>query len=422
MANKKNIKEIKITIEGDEWVKALDKAFDKKNKEVTIAGFRKGKAPRNVYEKKYGKESLFFDASDFVIQDAYMKALTQLGDESVPVAQPKVDITNISDEKIEFKFTFITKPDVNVKKYKGLKVTKEKVSVTKEDIDHEISHILERYSDLVVKENGSVEKGNVAIIDFEGFKDGEKFEGGKGENYELEIGSNTFIPGFEDQLIGMKTSEEKDINVTFPEDYPAEELKGKEVVFKVKVNEIKEKTKRELDKELFEDLGMEGVNSKETLEEEIKKNIEAQKEMDAENKYVDKLLEEVGKNTEVDIPEEMVEEEVDRLIHRFEEQIKMQGISLELYYQFTKTTEKDLRNQLEKEAYSHVLYRLMLEEISKLEKLEVTDEEASAEASKLAEKYNMKEEEFLKAFGGIEMVKYDLEMRKVIDYLKENNK
>lgn len=422
MANKKNIKEIKITIEGDEWVKALDKAFDKKNKEVTIAGFRKGKAPRNVYEKKYGKESLFFDASDFVIQDAYMKALTQLGDESVPVAQPKVDITNISDEKIEFKFTFITKPDVNVKKYKGLKVTKEKVSVTKEEIDHEISHILERYSDLVVKENGSVERGNVAIIDFEGFKDGEKFEGGKGENYELEIGSNTFIPGFEDQLIGMKTSEEKDINVTFPEDYPAEELKGKEVVFKVKVNEIKEKTKRELDKELFEDLGMEGVNSKETLEEEIKKNIEAQKEMDAENKYVDKLLEEVGKNTEVDIPEEMVEEEVDRLIHRFEEQIKMQGISLELYYQFTKTTEKDLRNQLEKEAYSHVLYRLMLEEISKLEKLEVTDEEASAEASKLAEKYNMKEEEFLKAFGGIEMVKYDLEMRKVIDYLKENNK
>ena len=422
MANIKNIKEIKITIEGDEWVKALDKAFDKKNKEVTIAGFRKGKAPRNVYEKKYGKESLFFDASDFVIQDAYMKALTQLGDESVPVAQPKVDITNISDEKIEFKFTFITKPDVNVKKYKGLKVTKEKVSVTKEEIDHEISHILERYSDLVVKENGSVERGNVAIIDFEGFKDGEKFEGGKGENYELEIGSNTFIPGFEDQLIGMKTSEEKDINVTFPEDYPAEELKGKEVVFKVKVNEIKEKTKRELDKELFEDLGMEGVNSKETLEEEIKKNIEAQKEMDAENKYVDKLLEEVGKNTEVDIPEEMVEEEVDRLIHRFEEQIKMQGISLELYYQFTKTTEKDLRNQLEKEAYSHVLYRLMLEEISKLEKLEVTDEEASAEASKLAEKYNMKEEEFLKAFGGIEMVKYDLEMRKVIDYLKENNK
>ena len=422
MANKKNIKEIKITIEGDEWVKALDKAFDKKNKEVTISGFRKGKAPRNVYEKKYGKESLFFDASDFVIQDAYMKALAQLGDESVPVAQPKVDITNISDEKIEFKFTFITKPDVNVKKYKGLKVTKEKVSVTKEEIDHEISHILERYSDLVVKENGSVEKGNVAIIDFEGFKDGEKFEGGKGENYELEIGSNTFIPGFEDQLIGMKTSEEKDINVTFPEDYPAEELKGKEVVFKVKVNEIKEKTKRELDKELFEDLGMEGVNSKETLEEEIKKNIEAQKEMDAENKYVDKLLEEVGKNTEVDIPEEMVEEEVDRLIHRFEEQIKMQGISLELYYQFTKTTEKNLRNQLEKEAYSHVLYRLMLEEISKLEKLEVSDEEASTEAVKLAEKYNMKEEEFLKAFGGIEMVKYDLEMRKVIDYLKENNK
>lgn len=419
MAKKENKNEIKIKIEGESWQKALDKAFQKKNKAVTIPGFRKGKAPKDIFVKKYGIESLYIDASDYVIEEAYTKAL----DESklIPVVQPKVDITNIDESGIEFNFTIITKPEVNIKKYKGLKITKDKVEVTKEEIEHEISHILERYTDLVTKE-GKVENGDVAIIDFEGFKDGVAFDGGKGENYELEIGSGTFIPGFEEQLIGMSAGEEKEINVTFPEEYPQPDLKGQPVVFKVKVNEVKEKVKRELDDELFEDLAMEGVNSKETLEKEIKANIEANKEMDAENKYIDTLLEEVGKNVEVDIPEEMVDEEVDRLMHRYEEQLKMQGISLDLYYQFTRTTEKDLKAQLEKEAYNHVLYRLMLEELATLEHIEVTDEEANKEAETLAEKYQMKKDEFLTAFGGIEMIKYDLQMRKVIDLLKEANK
>lgn len=419
MAKKENKNEIKIKIEGESWQKALDKAFQKKNKDVTIPGFRKGKAPKDIFVKKYGIESLYIDASDYVIEEAYTKAL----DESklIPVVQPKVDITNIDESGIEFNFTIITKPEVNIKKYKGLKITKDKVEVTKEEIEHEISHILERYTDLVTKE-GKVENGDVAIIDFEGFKDGVAFDGGKGENYELEIGSGTFIPGFEEQLIGMAAGEEKEINVTFPEEYPQPDLKGQPVVFKVKVNEVKEKVKRELDDELFEDLAMEGVNSKETLEKEIKANIEANKEMDAENKYIDTLLEEVGKNVEVDIPEEMVDEEVDRLMHRYEEQLKMQGISLDLYYQFTRTTEKDLKAQLEKEAYNHVLYRLMLEELATLEHIEVTDEEANKEAETLAEKYQMKKDEFLTAFGGIEMIKYDLQMRKVIDLLKEANK
>ena len=419
MAKKNNKNEIKVKIEGENWSNALDKVFKKKNKDVTIPGFRKGKAPKDIFLKKYGIESLFLDACDEVIGDAYKKALED--SKLVPVARPKVDIKNVDSTGVEFSFTIVTKPEVNIKKYKGLKVTKEKVSVTKEEIEHEISHILERYTDLVTKE-GTVENGDVAIIDFEGFKDGVAFDGGKGENYELEIGSNTFIPGFEEQLIGMKANEEKEIKVTFPNEYPQEDLKGKEVTFKVKVNEVKEKQKRELDADLFEDLAMEGVNSKETLEEEIKKNIEAQKEMDAENKYIDSLLETVGKNVEVDIPEEMVEEEVDRLMHRYEEQLKMQGISLDLYYQFTRTTEKDLRNQLEKEAYNNVLYRLMLEEIAKLEKIEVSDEETDKRASELAEKYKMKKDEFVEAFGGIEFIKYDLEMNKVIDLLKEENK
>ena len=340
----------------------------------------------------------------------------------VPVVQPSVDLKGIDENGVEFVFTIVTKPEVNVKKYKGLNIKPEKVEVTDEEINHELGHLLERYTELVNKEDGTVESGDVAVIDFEGFKDGVAFDGGKGENYSLEIGSNTFIPGFEDQIIGMKSGEEKDLDITFPEDYGAKDLAGAKVVFKVKVNEIKTKEKRELDEEFFEDLGMEGVNSEETLKEEIKKSIEAQKEAEAENNYIDKILEEVSKNVEVDIPEPMVDEEVNRLLKRFEEQMKMQGISLDLYYQFTNSNEEALKSQMEKEAYSNVLYRLMLEEIMNLEKIEVSSEEAEKEAEELAKKYQMEKDEFLAKFGGIEMIQYDLEMRKAIELLKELNK
>jgi len=425
MAKKKeetnsNVHEIVVKIDGSEWKEALDAAFESKRKEVTVSGFRKGKVPRDVYEKNFGKESLYTTAIDSVMQIAYMKALDD--SKLVPVVQPKVDITAIDDEHIEFTFIFVTKPEVKVKKYKGLKVTKEKVKVTKEEVEAELKKLLEQYGEVKVKEKGKLEKGNIAVIDFEGFDDGVPFEGGKAENYELEIGSNTFIPGFEDQLIGMKSHDEKDIKVTFPEEYPAENLKGKEVVFKVKLHEIKEKVERDFDEELFEDLGMEGVNSKETLEAEIKANIEAQKETDAENNYVDALLEAVSENTEVEIPDEMIDEETDRLLGRYEEQLKMQGITLDLYYQITNTKEEDLRDQIAKESAKNVKYRLMLEEIMEKEKIEVSDADAEAEAEELANKYGMKKDEFLTSFGGLEMIKYDLEIRKVVDLLKEENK
>ena len=216
--------------------------------------------------------------------------------------------------------------------------------------------------------------------------------------------------------------EEKDLDLEFPKDYGVKDLAGAKVVFKVKVNEIKQKQTRELDEEFFEDVGMEGIDTEDKLKEEIKNSIKAQKEMDAENRYIDKILEEVSKNVEVDIPEGMVSEEVNRLMSRFEEQMKMQGISLDLYYQFTNSSEKDLRNQMEKEAYANVLYRLMLEEISILEKVQVTEKEALEEAEELAKKYQMEKDEFLEKFGGIEMVQYDLEMRKTIELLKEFNK
>ena len=415
----KNKHEVTVKIDGDAWKNAIDKVFAKKQKTVKVDGFRQGKVPRNIYEKKFGKESLYLDAADAVLQDAYAKAMDD--SKLVPVVQPEVTLKNIGEEGVEFTFKIITKPEVKVNKYKGLNIKQEEVEVTDEEINHELSHLLERYTELVTKD-GEVKNGDVAIIDFEGFKDGEAFDGGKGENYSLEIGSNTFIPGFEEQVIGMKAGDEKDLNVTFPEDYGAKDLAGAPVVFKVKVNEVKEKKTRELDEDFFEDLGMEGIDSEDKLKAEIKESIKAQKEMDAENKYVDSLLEGVSKNVEVDIPEEMVNEEVDRLMGRFAEQMKMQGISLDLYYQFTGSNEEQLRSQMEKEAFNNVLYRLMIEEIQQIEKIVVSDEDAEKEAEELAKKYQMDKEDFLNQFGGLEMVKYDLEVRKVIELLKELNK
>ena len=414
----KNKHEVVIKIEGETWEKAIDKAFREKQKDAKVDGFRKGKVPRNIYEKHFGKESLFIPAADYVLQEAYMKAMEE--SKLVPVVQPDVDLKSLDENGVEFIFKIVTKPELKIKKYKGLNVKPEKVKVTKEEIEHEISHLLEHYAEVVVKD-GKVEKGDIAVIDFEGKKDGVAFDGGKGENYSLEIGSNSFIPGFEDAVIGMKSGEEKDINLTFPEDYGVKDLAGQPVVFTVKVNEVKVKKNRELDEDFFEDLGMENVNSKETLEKEIKSSIKAQKELQAENAHVDKLLEKIGEQVEVDIPEEMVNEEVNHLMKRFEEQLRMQGISL-VYYQFTASDEAALRSQLEKEAYSNVLYRLMLEEIMNLEKIEVTVEEAEKEAEELAKKYQMAKDELLAQLGGLDMVKYDLQMRKTIDLLKEENK
>lgn len=414
-------KEFTIEVKGKEWEEALDKAFQKAVKNVKIDGFRKGKAPKDIFLKKYGKESLYLDAADMVLPDAYSKMLEEHKDEEL-VAQPDITLKSIDDKKVVFNFILTTRPEVKLGKYKGLKVKKEKVEVSPEEIEHELGHLLEKYTEVVTKEEGEVENGDIAVIDFEGFKDGVAFDGGKGENYSLEIGSGTFIPGFEEQLVGMKTGEEKDIQVTFPEDYMAEDLKGKEVTFKVKVNEIKQKQKRELDKDFFEDLGMEGVDTKEKLEKEIKEKIAAQKEVEAENNHIDRLLEEIGKNVEVDIPEEMVEEEIDHMMEQFEERLQMQGISLDMYLKFTQSDEKALRDQMEKDAYQRVLYRLMLEEIVKLEHIEVTDEEVEKELDEMAEKYQMEKDELVKMFHDKAMIKYELEMRKTIEMLKEENK
>ena len=416
----KSMMEVKVTFTTEEWKKAQEKALDKLAKNVKMDGFRKGHVPKQMIKARLGKGAILEEATDMILQQNYSSIL--LDNDIHPVGQPEVKIDEISEEVLKLTVTAPVAPEVKLGQYKGLEVKKTQVKVTKKEIEAELKNYQNQFAELVIKEEGQVENGDTAVIDFEGFKDGVAFEGGKGENYSLEIGSHTFIPGFEEQVIGMKSGEEKDIEVTFPEDYGAKDLAGAKATFKVKVHEIKVKEKRELDEDFFEDLGMDGVNSEETLKEEIKKSISAQKEMEAENKYIDTILEEVSKNVEVDIPKEMVDEEVTRLMGRFEQQMRMQGISLDLYYQFTRSTEADLRNQLEKEAYSNVLYRLMLEEIMNLEKIEVSVEEAEKEASELAKKYEMEKDEFLKQFGGIDMVQYDLEMRKTIELLKEANK
>ena len=411
----KNIHEIKIEINGDEWKRKLDETFNKVIKTVKIDGFRQGKAPRNVYEKKYGKNALVVEAVDGSMQDAYKKALDKLKD--VPVVQPTVAIEKADESGVTYVFTFTTKPEVKIKKYTGLNVKKETVKVTKKDVDTEIEKMRKEYADLQVKD-GKAEVGDTVIIDFEGFDGDKAFEGGKAENYSLELGSNSFIPGFEEALVGVKAGDKKDVNVTFPEDYHASELKGKPVVFKVTVHEVKTKVYPELNEEFFLDLGLNDVKTKEDLEKTIKKTMTEQKEYEAENKYIDDLFEELLKQTTIEVPHELVHEEIDRMIEQYEERLKMQGITLEQFYKFTNSNEEQLKNQMHEEAEKRVKLRFAIDEIIALEKIEVTEEEALKDAEEKSKKHAMDKDEYVKAFGGIEMLKYDVKVQKVLDILK----
>ncbi len=411
-----NIHEIKIEIKGDEWKKQIDNAFNKANKNAKIDGFRPGKAPRDIYEKKYGKQGLIVDAVDSYMNEAYKKALEKLKD--TPIITPQVSLEKADEESVIYNFIFTTKPEVKIKKYTNLNVKKENVKITAKDVDSEIEKMRNEYADLSVKD-GKIENGNTAIIDFEGFDNGKPFKGGKGENYPLEIGSHSFIPGFEESLIGLKAGDEKDINVTFPNDYQAEELRGKPVVFKVKVHEVKEKVYPELNEDFFLDLGLEDVKTKEDLKKTVKEQMTNQKEYEAENKYIDSLFEALLKETEVEIPHELVHEEIDEMLKQYEERLKMQGITLDQYYKFTNSKEEDLKNQMHGEAEKRIKLRFAIDEIIKKENLKATDKEALNEALEKAKKHNMDKDEYIKAFGGIEMLKYDVLVSKVIEILKK---
>lgn len=414
--NSDNTKVITKKIEGKEWEEAKEAAFKKANKKAKIDGFRPGKAPKDVFLKKYGEESLFYDAADECIEKAYEQMLKENDKEEI-VARPEVGVESMDKNGVTFTFTLTLKPTVKLGKYKGLKAKKEKVEVTKEEIEKTIEEMRNRYTENVNKD-GEVADGDLVILDFKGMKDGVAFEGGTAENYSLKIGSNTFIPGFEEQMIGMKKEEVKDIQITFPEDYHQKDLAGSPVVFTVTVHEIKEASIPELNADFFADLALEGVDSIETLEKVVTENIEVQKEKDADNKYLDDLLDEAAKTVEVNVPHVMIHEEQDRMIGQYEQNLQMQGLTLEQFYQFTNSSEQALKDQMHEEAEKRVTFRLMLEEIAKAEKIEVSDEEAKEEAKKMAAKYDMEEEEFLKAFGGLDMIKYDRKMREAMEVLK----
>ena len=414
----KNVKEIEIKVEGKEWKEALDKAFKETNKKAKIDGFRPGHAPKEVFIKKYGEQALYMDAAEAVVDGAYEKMLKENEkDLEDLVARPDVQVKEINGEGVTFNFVLSLRQELKLGNYKKINVKREKAKVTAEEIEDTIENIRHRYAEDVLKD-GEIKDGDVAVIDFEGFVDGVAFEGGKGENYSLKIGSGTFIPGFEEQLIGLKSGDEKDVEVTFPEDYHAEDLKGKKATFKVKVHEVKEVKVPELDKDFFEDLGMEGVDTKEKLEAKISESILTNKESELENKYIDELLEAAAKDTEVDIPEVMIDDELERMIREYDSHLRSQGITLEQFYKFTNSDEEALKSQMRPEAARRVKHRLMLEEIAKQEKIEISDEEANKEAERLAENYQIKKEEFLQMFGGLDLVKYDLKMRKAIDVLK----
>lgn len=412
----KNVHEIEIKIEGKDWENCLDKAFKKRNKEVKIDGFRKGTAPKEVYLKKFGKESLYMDAIDSAVEDAYKKALED--SKLTPVIEPKLDVKTVDEKSATFQFTIITKPEVKLGEYKNLKIKKEKAKVTKEEIEKEIENLRMKFAEITVKdEKAKVEDKDTAVINFKGFVDGQELEGGSGENFPLEIGSNTFIPGFETGLIGLKKGDKKTLNLQFPEGY-AKDLGGKDVTFEVEVMDIKTRVLPEIDADFFADLGYDKVTNQEELEKEVKKVIEEQKNNELEDKYLDECLDKAAENMTIELNKEIIDDEIHRMIHQFESQLKMQGMNLEQYTKFTGIDHEAMHKQMEPEAIKRVKYRYLLEEIAEVEKIDFKDEEVEKKATEMAENYGITKEELIEAYGSLDVVKYDMKMREAMEIIR----
>lgn len=412
----KNEHVVTITIKDKEWTDILDATFKKKNNEVSIQGFRKGHAPKDVYLKHFGIESLYMDSVDAALQTAYSRALEE--NKLVPVCEPRVDVKGIDDKHVDIEFKIITKPEVKLSSYKNLGVKKETPKVTKEEIKEELDHMRSHLAEIVVKESGIVEKGDTAVIDFDGFVDGVPFDGGKGNDYPLEIGSNTFIPGFEDELVGVKVGETKDVKVTFPKDY-VENLKGKDAVFKVTVKEIKTRVLPEVNEEFFKDLGYDDVKTQAELEKKIEEHLLSHKKEDAENKYIDELMNAGIEKMTVEINPEIIEDELHRMMHDLSERMKMQGITLDQYFAFTGMTHEQFEENARPEAIKRIKSRYLLDEIIEKEKLTATDAEVKAHAEEQAKKYETTADEIIEMYGGLEVVKYDLLVHKAIEVLEK---
>jgi len=412
-----------VEVEADKFTAALDKAFKKVVGKVSVPGFRKGKVPRAIFEKRFGVESLYQDAVDILLPEAYSEAVQQAG--ITPVDTPEINIEQIEKgQAFKFTATVDVKPEVELGEYKGIEVEDQAVFVSEEDVNAELTKMQERHAELVVLEEGeAAQEGDTAIIDFEGFKDGVAFPGGKGENHSLVLGSGSFIPGFEEQVIGMKKGEEKEINVTFPEEYHSEELAGQPAVFKVKVNDIKRKVLPELDDEFAKD-----VSEFDTLDE-LKKDIEAtllKRKEEERKRYIENtVVTKAAEAAQVEIPQGMIRTEVDNMLRDYDMRLRQQGLNLDLYYQFTGQTEEQLREQMKADAEIRVRNFLVLEAIAKAENLTVSDEEFEEELAKLAEMYQRSVDEIRAIFtanGTIDDLRNDLLTRKSVQFLVDNSK
>ncbi|MBR6237732.1 MAG: trigger factor [Lachnospiraceae bacterium] len=410
-----------IEVAEADFEKAVEQAYLKQRNKISIPGFRKGKAPRAMIEKMYGKEVFFEDAANEIIPDAYEKAYDECGEDIV--STPKVDVVQLEAGKpFIFSAEVALKPEVTLGKYKGVKVDKVDTEVTDEEVDKAIEDERARNARSIAVTDRSVQDKDDIILDFEGFVDGVAFAGGKGENYPLTIGSGQFIPGFEDQLIGKEIGTECEVNVTFPEDYQADELKGKDAVFKCTVREIKEKQLPELDDEFASE-----VSEFDTMDEykaDVRKNLEDKKAADAKNAKEDAVIKAIIEDSKMDIPQAMIDTQKRQMLEEFAQRIQAQGLNFEQYMQFTGTTAEGLMSQIEPQAMDRIQSRLVLEAIAKAENLEATEDDFNKEIEKLAESYKMEKDKVAEMVGeaGKKQIMEDLAVSKAVDFVTENAK
>ncbi|CAM2361513.1 trigger factor [Listeria seeligeri] len=413
-----NVGKLTFEIEQEKVKEGLDRAFVKVRKTLNVPGFRKGKVPRQIFNQRFGEEALYQDALDILLPEVYSAAIDEAGID--PVDTPQVNIESMEKGETWVLTADVTvKPEVKLGDYKGLEVEKRDEELTTEELEAELKQLQERQAELVVKEDAPAENGDTVILDFEGFKDGAAFEGGQAENHSLELGSGQFIPGFEEKLVGLKAGDEADIELTFPEEYHAEDLAGQPVVFKVKLHEIKTKEVPALDDELAKDIDEE-VETLDELKEKISNRLqEAKKDSVAQAKQ-EEVIAKAVENAEVDIPHAMVHHEADHLMNHFAQDLQAQGLTPELYYQFTGQTEEAMHAQMEQDAEKRVKMNLVLEAIAEAENIEPTEEAIDEEISTLAEKYGMEKDAVRAALGDMSELKSDLKIRKAIDVLLDS--
>ena len=409
--------ELSCEIKGEKWEKALKKAFDKLKGKLEIKGFRKGQVPESLAKKYISDEATWYEAADELSNDTFKEALEEHDIDLIDRAS--MDLKDINKDGVNIVFTCPVKPDVELGDYKSIKYEVEEVNVEDNEVEDEIKKTLERKADLELKEDGVVENGDITIIDFEGFKDGEAFDGGKADNYELTIGSNSFIPGFEDQMIGMKAEETKDINVTFPENYHVEELKGQPATFKVTVHEIKKKVLPELNDEFVKDLKIDNVNNVDEYKAFVKDDLLKSKKASAENKASEKLIKEFADAAKVNIPKVMIDEEVDQLINEQAQRLAYQGISFDQYMKIINQSKEEIKKDLEPSATERIKVSLCLEELAKREGIEASEEDIDKQYDDMAKAYGMDKEE-VKKYVSIKSIKNEIKLQKALDLLKSN--